>query len=94
MAKMTMTLELEMDFVPSEEIQENILYNVARILHNGGVDSGLISTKMYPENEDETENVIPFIESLTVTGEANEAGLFPTAKSFIGKKETRDLTTP
>ncbi len=88
-----MNLELEMDFVPSEEIQKNILLNVARILRDGGTNSGLVSSEFYPENEDETDSIIPFIESVTVTGEANEAGLYPVAGGFIGKQEKHDLTS-
>ena len=82
-----------MDFVPNEAIQKDILLNVARILRDGGVNSGLVSSKFYPEDEDETEDIIPFIESVTVTGEANEAGLYPVAEGFIGKQEKRDLTS-
>lgn len=75
MEKLTFTIELDMDFIPSEEIQKNIQLNIARILRDGGKNSGLVSSNLYPEDENETEKVIPFIDKLSVTGSPDEAGL-------------------
>ena len=73
--KITITLELDMDFIPSEDIQKNIVLNVARILKEGGKNSGLVSSEFYPDDENETHHVVPFIDKLTAIGETDTIGL-------------------